>query len=190
MPGSSVELYLVGVTTFVQICAEIASPTLTTLFAAPVEVLVVPVTIVRYFVPAGHFPTVFWVVYFSVIVVVPLPFFHVSFDVRLPVSLLIGTVTFDVPPALSVAGVHMLQFDEVVPVLFVVLIVVVAASFEHTTLDAADADWASGRANPVAAIAVAAHSAPSFESFTEASPLVGMVFPSRQKIVANGRSVQ
>jgi hypothetical protein len=106
---------------------------------------------------------VFCVVYFMVTVVVPLLFFHVIFEVRLPVSLLIGTVTDDVPPALSAVGVHRLHVVAVVPVCFAVLSVVVAAIFEHTTLafSAADADWASGRANPVAAIAVAAQNAPT-----------------------------
>jgi len=64
------------------------------------------------------------------------------------------------------------SFVAVVPVPFAVLIVVVAAIFEHTTLafSAAPADWAKGMAKPVAAIAVAAQSAPNFESLTVASP--------------------
>jgi hypothetical protein len=113
-------------------------------------------------------------VYFIFTVVVPLPFFHVIFEVSVAVSLLIGTVTDDVPPALNLAGVHELQLDFVVP--FEPEMVVVATSFEHTTCGAkADADWANGRTNPVAAIAVAAHSAPSFENFT-GNPQVGMGF--------------
>jgi hypothetical protein len=96
----------------------------------------------------------------------------VIFDVRLPVSLLIGTVTFDVPPAFNAVGVHRLHVVAVVPVPFTVLSVVVAAIFEQITcgFGAADAGWASGRANPVAEIAAAAQSAPSFESSTDASP--------------------
>jgi len=130
------------------------------------------VMMVRYAVPEVQPVFVFCVVYFIVTVVVPLPFFHVIFEVRLPVSLLIGTVTDDVPPALSAVGVHRLHVVAVVPVCFAVLSVVVAAIFEHTTLalSAAPADCASGRANPVAAIAVAAQNAPSFESLTVVSP--------------------
>ena len=70
----------------VQIAAEIGSPALMILAAAPVEVLVVPVISVRYFVPAGHAPSVFCDVNFSSTVVVPFPPFHVIFVVRVPES--------------------------------------------------------------------------------------------------------
>jgi hypothetical protein len=90
-------------------------------------------------------------VYFIVTVVVPLPFFHVNFEVRLPVSLLMGTVTLDVAvPAARAAGVQTDNVELVVPVPFVVLMVVDATSFEHATCGVvADADWARGRSTPL-----------------------------------------
>src|SRR5690242_1557059 len=92
------------------------SPFLTILAAAPVELLTLPVICVRYFVPAGHLPVPDNVVYFSVTVVVPLPPFHVIFDVSVPAILLTGTVTFDVPPAFRAAGVQLRNADDTVPV--------------------------------------------------------------------------
>jgi len=185
VPGLSVDEYLVFVTILVQISPVMVSPTLTMAFAAPVEVFVVPVTFVRYAVPAGQPVFVDWFVYFNDTVVVPLPFFHLIVDVVVPVSLLIGTVVDDVAPAFSAVGVHALQFDTVVPVFFTVLSVVVAASFEQKTCGGdADADWASGSANPVAAIAVAAQNAPSFESLTDVLPLVETSFSSARTLVS------
>jgi hypothetical protein len=116
------------------------------LAAAAVEVLVAPVTNVRYFVPAGHFPVVFCGVYFSVATVVPWPPIQVIFDVRLPVSWLAGTVTDDDPPLANAVGVHVRKLDAVVP--FLPEIVVVETNFEHTTLGftAAEAGTANGTA--------------------------------------------
>jgi hypothetical protein len=138
-------------TSFVQMRPRIGSPTLITFAAAPVDVFVVPVTFVRYFVPAGHFPVPpFCGANVSLAVVVPFPPFHVIFDVMLPASLLAGVVTVDDPPAANAAGVHVRKLDATVP--FPLAIVVVDTSFEHTTLGltAADAGAANGTARPVA----------------------------------------
>ena len=154
VPGRSVDTYLVALGALVQIEPVIFSPLLMILAAAPVEPLVDPVTSVRYLVPAGHLPVVFWAVYFSVTVVVPFPPFHVILVVRLPVILLIGTVTLLDPPAANAAGVHLRKVDATVPDTAVRLRVVVDDSFEHATCGGVAAD--AGLANGIASNAPAA----------------------------------
>lgn len=171
-------------TLFVQTIPEIGSPFLTVLAAVPVDAPVLPVIAVRYWVPAGQLPFVFCGVYVSVTVVVPLPFFHVIFSVRVPANLLTGTVTFDDAPALNAAGVHALHVELVVP--FEPEIVVVEANFEHKTLGVtAPAETASGTTRPAPAATATASAPVRIENFTETLPLVRMSFSSQQKIVTS-----
>jgi hypothetical protein len=158
VPFRRVDTYFVELAATVQIEPLIGSPALMILAAAPVEVAVVPVTRVRYFVPVGHLPMVFCAVNFSVTVVVPLPPFHVIFVVRLPVILAMGTVTFPDPPAAKPAGVQVRKLDDTVPVLAVRLSDVVDANFEHERLGfaAADAGKASGAVSIAPAVTASA----------------------------------
>jgi hypothetical protein len=100
---------------------------------------------------------------------VPWPFFQVIFDVTLPVSLLTGTVTFDVPPAFSPAGVHTLIVDTVVPLL--PEMVVVDVSFEQTTLGVrADAGVANGAASMEPAAALNSSTRTEIRTFIDLPP--------------------
>jgi hypothetical protein len=101
---------------------------------------------------------VFCVVNFSVTVVEPLPPFHVILVVRLPVSLLIGTVTFDEPPAARPLGVQVRKLDVTVPVLFARLTVVEDDNFAQATagFGAADAGSANGTTSADAAVSAIA----------------------------------
>ena len=143
-------MYFVELGAFVHTIALTGSPFLMIFAAAPVELFTLPVICVRYFVPEGHFPSVFCVVYFSTAVVVPFPLFHVIFVVMLPERSFSGTVTFDDPPAFRPAGVHVTNADETVPVPLERLTVVVDWSFEHATCGAgaAPAGATNGKYQP------------------------------------------
>jgi hypothetical protein len=181
VPFKRLDTYLVLLGAVVQNVAEIASPLLMIFAAAPVELLVVPVTSVRYLVPLGHVPMVFCAAYFSVTAVVPFPPFHVIFVVRLPVILAMGTVTDDDPPAANAPVPQLRNVDETVAVFAFRLSAVVDTIFEHAVLEAADAGPANGTARP-AAVAIAKTSALTrIEVLTRTpSPSIVMLFPFDQ----------
>ncbi len=181
VPFRRLDTYLVELGAVVQTVAEIVSPFLMILAAAPVELPVVPVMSVRYLVPLGHGARTFCDAYFSVATVVPFPPFHVIFDVRLPVILAMGTVTEDDPPAAKPPVPQSRKLDATVPVPAFRLSDVVDASFEHAVLEAANAGLANGTASP-AAVAIAKMSALArIEVLTRTpSPFVAMVFPFNQ----------
>jgi hypothetical protein len=133
VPGSKLLTYG-DLLVFVQIDADTGSPLLMIFAAAPVEAFVVPVSRMCDW-PFGHLLVPVVVLYCSTIVVVPLPFLHVIFDVILPKRFFAGVVTVELPPADNPAGVHT-DIDDLV-VAFEPEIAVDAVSFEQTTLKVA-----------------------------------------------------
>jgi hypothetical protein len=181
VPFRRLDVYLVELGAVVQIVPEIGSPTLMTLAAAPVDVLVVPVTMVRYFVPLGHVPMVGWDVNFSSTLVTPFPPFHVILVVREPVILLMGTVTFPDPPSANAVGVQVRKLDDTVPVFFVRSSVVVETNFAHATLGFSAADAGNASGTTPTPVANASTSAPArIEVLIRSIPSVRMTLPAWQ----------